>query len=447
MAQIETLDRLKRRLTLSIDLSALESAYQKRLQTEAKRANIRGYRQGKVPAKVLERQSGKQIREQVLAGLVDEAFKSAVEELKLRVAGSVEVAEWPTALGVEGAVDVNVTLEVYPDIDLKDMKKEKIEDPECEITTLEIDEALDTLREQHQDWQVVERASQTGDRLTVDFEGTLADESSPMENGSAKDHVMILGKANMIDGFEQGLEGVSAGDEPVLSLTFPEDYHAKEIAGKAVTFKVIVHKVEEPILLSWEKLATQLNFEKGGVDAMREEVERNLTAQCEQARDSIQKENVLSVLRALNPIDIPAAVLDEEIHHMQQNMIQQWQQQSGQSVDMKEMSLPREPFVKQATIRVQNALLLQKVIEQNSIKPDPAQVDHYLEMITSRYESPEELRTQIRANPEQMAQITTAVLEKQAIVHIMQEASVTAKPYAYKDLLEAQRALQAEQSA
>ena len=285
-------------------------------------------------------------------------FKSAVEELKLRVAGGVEVAEWPTALGVEGSVEVNVMLEVYPDIDLKDMKKEKIEDPECEISTLEIDEALDTLREQHQDWQVVERASQTGDRLTIDFEGTLADESSPMENGSAKDHVMILGKANMIEGFEQGLEGVSAGDKPVLSLAFPDDYHAKEIAGKAVTFNVMVHKVEEPVTLSWEDLATQLNFEKGGVDAMREEVERNLTAQCEQARDGIQKENVLTVLRALNPIDIPTAVLDEEIHHMQQNMMQQWQQQSGQSVDMKEMSLPREPFVKQATIRVQNALFV-----------------------------------------------------------------------------------------
>lgn len=447
MAKIEKLDGLKRRLTLSIDLPALESAYQQRLKTEAKRANIRGYRQGKVPPKVLERQSGKQIREQVLAGLVDEAFKLAVNEMKLRVAGGVEVAEWPTAIGSEGALDIDVMLEVYPDIELKDIKKEKIENPECEITALDIDEALGALREQHQDWQVVTRASKAGDRLTIDFEGTLAGESSPMENGSAKDHVMTLGKANMIAGFEEGLEGVLAGDEPVLSLRFPDDYHAKEIAGKDVTFKVLVHKVEESVSLSWEDLAKQLNFEKGGVDAMREEVERNLTTQCEQARDSVQKENVLTVLRTLNPIDIPSAVLDEEIHHMQQNMMQQWQQQSGQALDMKEMSLPREPFVKQATIRVQNALLLQKVIEKYSLKPDAAQVDHYLEMITSRYESPEELQTQIRANPEQMAQVTTAVLEKQAIAEILKEASVEAKPYAYKDLLEAQRAQQAEQNS
>lgn len=438
--EIEKLDGLQRCLNISIADKDISDAYNKTLQQEASKANIKGFRKGKVPPKVLEQQSGKAIRQHVVAQLVDDAFNSAVKEYKLQVAGTISSTPLPEILQPGEPVDIKVTIEVYPEVDLKDLNNSKVEVPVSEVTEADIESTIENLQAQYGEWNAVERAAEKDDKVTIDFAGTLVGESEAMENGSAEGHVMELGKANMIPGFEDGVIGMQPGETKTLQLKFPEDYHAKEIAGKDVEFAVTLHKVEQQSPLAVEALPEKLSMKDGGIEAVRDEIRKNLSVQLLQNKRALLKAHVLERLRELNPIDIPSALIDAEIKHMQDELYKRMT--GGKGGERPDIDLPRDPFVKEATVRVANGLLLSEAVKKFDIKPDAAAVQKEIEERAQAFQDPQMFINYCTQDKNQMAQMQMLVLENQVIDKLLESASAENKNYTAQELTAALQELQ-----
>jgi trigger factor len=241
---VENVGSLERRLTISVEAAQIDAAVQKELQNLSRRVKIKGFRAGKVPMKVVEQHYGQNVRLQVLQDLMQSSFYEAVTQEKLRPAGSPSFEPLTTEAGK--GFEYKATFEVFPEVTLSDLHNISLEKPVCEISESDVDAMLETIRKQHISWQPAERAAKAEDKVTIDFTGTIDGEK--FEGGSGTDMAVEIGKGRLIAGFEDGLIGLSVGDEKNLNLTFPEQYHKQDLAGKPVQFAVKVKKLEEPVL-------------------------------------------------------------------------------------------------------------------------------------------------------------------------------------------------------
>ncbi len=416
---------LERRITFTVPGEELEQAVEQRLRELGRNVRLPGFRQGRVPPRVLRQRYGKQARAEALEELVRSQFYRAVAEERLRPAGGPVLSEPEET---EGGLTFTATFEVYPEIELQSLEGVEIEKPQVEIGDEDVDRVIERLRQQQAEWQPVERPAQTGDRLTVDYQATVEGES--FEGGEGQDMVVELGAGRMIEGFEAALEGAKPGEVVEMDLTFPENYGREDLAGKPAHFTVTVKKVEQPMLPELdEAFARRYGIEEGGMEALRREVRENMQRELERTIRQRLKEQVMDALLARHDIPVPQALIREESERLARQMQARLGQQGNQ------LQLPLEMFADEAKKRVTLGLILAELVKQNELKADQDKVREALEAIASSYENPAEVIQWYLSQPEELAEVESMVIEDQVVDLLLEQAKVVERPTGFEDVM------------
>ncbi|MBB5322396.1 trigger factor [Marinobacter oulmenensis] len=425
---VETTSNIERRMTIGVPAQEIDQAVQKRLQETARTVRMNGFRPGKVPMSVVKRRFGDSVRQEVVGEAMRDNYIKALQEQDINPAGYPQLE--PKVVEEGKDLEFTATFEVLPDIELGDLSKVTVEKPVTEVTDKDIDKMIDNLRRQQATMKEVKRKSKNKDIVTLDFKGFIDGEE--FEGGSAEEHRLTLGSGQMIPGFEKAIVGGKTGEEFEIEVTFPEDYHNEELAGKPAKFEIKIHKVEEPQL-------PELNaefFEQFGIQAedeetFREEVKKNMERELKQAISNKVKNDVVDGLLETTELDVPAALVDQEIDRLRQDAVQRF----GGQVDFQQ--LPKEIFQEQATRRVKTGLLFQEVVKQNDLQADDEKVEEKIQEIASTYEQPEEVVAHFSNNPDQKAQIESSVLEDAVVDHVLAQAKVKEKKMKYEEAVQA----------
>ncbi|WP_289100938.1 trigger factor [uncultured Marinobacter sp.] len=425
---VETTSNIERRMTIGVPAQEIDQAVQKRLQETARTVRLNGFRPGKVPMSVVKRRFGDSIRQEIVGEVMRDNYIKALQEQDVNPAG------WPRfePKTMEEGKDLEFVaiFEVLPEIELGDLSKVEVEKPVSEVTDKDIDTMIDNLRRQQATMKEVKRKSKNKDVVTIDFKGSIDGEE--FEGGSAEGHRLTLGSGQMIPGFEKGIVGGKAGEELEIDVEFPADYHNEDLAGKPAKFAITIHKVEEPQLPELD----QEFFQRFGIEAedeaaFREEVKKNMERELKQAVSNKVKNDVVEGLLATTELDIPSALVDQEIDRLRQDAVQRF----GGQVDFQQ--LPKEIFEDQAKRRVKTGLLFQEVVKKNDLKADDAKVEEKIQEIASTYEQPDEVIAHFSSNPDQKAQVESSVLEDAVVDHVLAQAKVTEKKMKYEEAVAA----------
>lgn len=417
-------------MTVAVAEDQIEFKIRERLQQIGRTARVDGFRPGKVPAKVIERQFGPRVRNEVLGELLRNSFSEALQSNQLRPAA--EPVFDPVNADPGTGLSYTATFEIYPEITLAPVEQLSLKRPVCEIAAADVDRMLDVLRGQHATWTPVERAAADGDQLTLDFKGRL--DGADFERGSATDFELVLGAGRMIDGFEAGLQGVRAGDTRTLSLKFPDDYGASDLAGKPVEFDVTVKQVAEKSLPALDDaLFAKFGIAEGGLEAFRKEVEDNMGRERERALQRRFVAHVHEQLKLANTVELPKALVQNEAQRM---AAEGRRTLMMRGIDADKMPLPgAEIFETQAQDRVKLGLLMAEIIKTSGVVAQPAKVHATIERMAAGYERPEELVKWYYADPRRLQEIEATVLEEEAVSWIAARAGVSEESISFDDLM------------
>jgi|SRR5690554_39774 len=428
---IETTSGLQRVMTIGVPAVQVEQTVTEELKRIAKGQKINGFRKGKpLPANVAKRMFGKQARLEAVYQQMQQAFFEAIQKEEVKLAG---MPKFEPTVDEEGKdLEFKASFEVYPEITLADFSAIEIEQKTAQVTDKDIETMLETLQKQNANWTDSKDAAADGDRVVIDFEGSI--DGEVFEGGSATDYTLTLGSNSMIPGFETGLVGAKAGEEKSIDVNFPEDYHKEELKGKPAQFKVTVKTVQKPELPEMN----QEFFKIFGVEAdteeeFRAEVRKNMDRELKRAIESITKQQVVDGLIASNPIEVPAALIDQEIDRLRQQAVQQF----GGAEYMDPSRLPAELFHDQAQKRVQIGLLMNAVIESNEIEPSEEKVNELIEDMAVTYENPQEVRDYYANNAQQKSQIEALALEAQVVDKVLATAKVSQAEGTYEEIIQA----------
>jgi len=413
---VDTAEGLQRRLTITVPADAVDSAVKSRLQQLAKTQRINGFRPGKVPVSVIKKRFGTAVRQEVAGDVMQRNFYEAIMQEKITPAG-MPTFEMKTDIDGQD-LEFIAAFEVYPAVEVKGVSDLKIEKPVVEIKDKDLDEMMVTLQKQHADWKEVRRKAKKDDRVVIDFVGTV--EGEEFEGGKAEDFTLELGKNRMIPGFEDNLVGAKKGEEVVADVTFPDDYQAEALKGKAASFVIQVNKVEGQALPKVDdEFAKLFGVDEGGVEALRAEVTKNMQRELDQTLKAQIKENVIAALLEKNSLDLPQALVDQEIEALREQAKQRFEQQ-GQGQNLPE--LPADLFTDNSKRRVSVGLLLGEIIKNEELKPESSRVEGLIESMASAYEDPSEVVEYYQSNEELMQQMNNVALEEQAIDWIVENA-------------------------
>ncbi|WP_057832147.1 trigger factor [Colwellia sp. TT2012] len=426
---VETTQGLERRLTISVPAEKVDVEVKNRLRQMSKTQRINGFRPGKVPASVIQKRFGKSVRQEVAGEIMQRNFVDAIVAEKINPAGRPSFVAKSNEDGK--AFEFEATFEIYPEVELKDLDKITIERPQVEVTDTDLDEMFVTLQKQHQTWKENNRNTKMGDKLTLDFTGRVDGED--FDGGKAEGFELELGAGRMIPGFEKEVTGMKAGDEKTIKVTFPEDYHAENLKGKDAEFDIVVHKTEAPELPEIDEAFAKLfGIEDGGVEALRVEVRKNMTRELTQAVKAKVKTQVLDGLLAGHDVDLPAALVTQEVDVLRQQAMQRFQGK----MDPKNLpQLPAEMFTEQAERRVKIGLLLGEVIKVNELKVDETKVNELITSAASAYEDPKEVVEYYAKNKELMQQMQNVALEEQAVELLVEKANVADKKSSFNEIM------------
>ena len=431
---VENTSALERRMTIGVPAERIETEVNKRLQQTARRAKVPGFRPGKVPMSVIRQRYEASARQEALGDLIQETFYEAVVEQKLNPAGAPAVE--PKVFEKGKDLEYVATFEVFPEFEVKGLDGIEIERQDSSVEDADIDKMLDVLRKQGTRYEVVDRAAATDDQVTIDFVGTQGGEA--FSGGSAEGTKLVLGSGRMIPGFEDGLVGAKAGEERVLDLTFPEDYQNLDLAGKAAQFKVTVKEVAAPELPELnEAFFKQFGVEETTVEGFRAEVRKNMERELRQALKTKVKNQVMDGLLAANQIDVPAALISNEVDRLRVQAVQQF----GGNIQPDQ--LPAELFSEQAKRRVLLGLIIAEMVKQFELKPDDARVRELIEEMAAAYQEPEQVVKWYYQNEQQLNEVRSVVLEEQVVDTVLKQAKVTDKQVSYEDAVKPTEAPQA----
>jgi len=431
---VETTTGLARRLTITVPATSIDAAVKSRLQQLAKTQRINGFRPGKVPVNVIQKRYGQAVRQEIASDVMQRSFYQAITQEKITPAGAPSFELKTDVVGKD--LEFVAAFEIYPEIEVKDVSKIKVEKPVVEISDKDLDNMMDTLRKQHASYKEVKRKAKKDDRMTMDFVGTI--DGVELEGGKAENFVLEMGKDRMIPGFEKPLVGAKTGDEVLVDVTFPEDYHAEKLKGKAAQFKVNVKKVEQLDLPKVDaEFAKLFGIEDGSIEALHAEVRKNMQRELDQTLKARVKEQVINGLVEHNSIDLPSALVDQEINALREQAKQRFAQQQGGNVsNMPE--LPADLFAENAKKRVTIGLLLGEVIKTNAMKVDNAKVDALIESAASAYEDPQEVVEYYKSNKELFQQMQNVALEEQAVEFLLTQAKVKEVKKAFDEIMNKQ---------
>ncbi|NAR19146.1 trigger factor [Acinetobacter haemolyticus] len=435
----EAVSGVARRLNVSVPTSRVNEQFEARLKRTAKTVKINGFRPGKVPLNVVRREYGASIYQEVVNDVIRDTVFEAIQQEKINAVGipNIEKVE-----NKDDALVYEATVEVYPEVEVKAFADLEVERKSSEINDKDVDVMIENLQKQRASWTETKGMAKKDMQVTFDFEGTVDGEK--FEGGAAEDFKLVLGSGRMIPGFEDGIIGMKKGEEKVIDVTFPEDYQAENLAGKAAQFKITVKLVEKQKLpeIDAEFLKIFGLTEEEGLDKLKADVRKNMEREVRNGLRNQVKQAAFDALVAANEIEVPASMVAQEIDRQRQQMIQQFTQQFGaQGAGAFDSSmLPDELFKEQAEKSVKLGVLVSKVLADAKLEVDQARVDAYIDDMASSYEDPTEVVEYFKNDKQQRAQIEAVVLEDQVVDHILAAAKVTDVAISYEDLLKEQQA-------
>jgi trigger factor len=423
--QIEvTTNGLERRLTIAVPAERYDQEIENRLKSLSRKVRVDGFRAGKVPFKVVERRWGGSVRQEVRNELIQSSFYEAISQQKLRPAGAPHFELQSEVPG--SGLRFTATFEVYPEFELQLPLNLKVVKPTAEITETDIDKMVETLRGQRRTWEPVTRTAQQGDRMVLDFSGNLDGEEFP--GNAAKGYTVVLGAGTLIAGFEEKLVGLKAGQDSGFEIEFPNDYQVQSLAGKWVHFNVIIHEVAEAKLPDLdEDFFKSFGIHSGGVPAFREEVKATMRREAEQAIKERVKLQVMDALVATNPIQLPKALIDEEMVRIKEYPAEL---NPGAQLNDIESKVVEE----RARRRVALGLIIAEVVRKNQFKAAPEKVRAAVEAVAATYEHPEEVVKWYYARRDRLGNVEALVLEDQAVEWLLQHGEISEQPTPFAEL-------------
>ncbi len=425
---VETTQGLQRKMTIALPAEDINSAVTERLQSLGKTTRMNGFRPGKVPFNVLKKRFEPQVRSEVLGSLINQSFYDAVQQEKLRPAGQPEIApEDEKDNGADGFSYI-ATFEVYPEFEPVFNDKITVTKPMVSIEDSDVDEMIESLQKQRVDYTAVERAAADDDQIIIDFTGRIDGEE--FEGGKAEKAPLVLGSGAMIEGFEAQLIGLSAGDTKTIQITFPEDYQAEHLAGKAAEFDINVHEVKESFIPELnEELIKSFGIEDGTLESLKADITKNMERELKQRVDNEVKTQIMDGLLELNPIDIPEALVKEEIGRQKEQMMQQMPGDADASF------LGDELFAEQAQRRVRLGLVVGEIVQKSEIKADAAAVRGQVETMASSYQDPQQVIDYYYSNPEMLRNVEGLVLEEAVTAKVLDASTVTEEKRSFQDMM------------
>ena len=425
---IETTSGLERRMTVGVPASEIDSEVAQRLQKAAQTVHIDGFRKGKIPSKVIKQRYGAGVRQEVVGEALSRTFYEAVTKEELRPAGQPDIEPVKNEEGDD--LEYIATFEVYPEIALQDFSQISLSRPVAKVSDEDLTDMVENLRKQRASWDLVERAAADGDQVNLDYKGTQNGEE--FAGGTAESSDLILGSGRMIPGFEEGIAGLSAGDEKTVSLSFPDDYHAEDLRGAAVEFAVKVNEVKEQTLAELnDEFYEQFGVKEGGNEKFLEEIRSNMERELETAIKNKVKSRLMNQLQSLHAVDIPKALLSNEIQALRQQMVGQFG--GAQQMDMS--IFPDELFADEAGKRVSLGLLMAEIVKAAEITVDNDKVKAFIEDRAASYDDPEQVIQYHYSNEELLNSVQSAVMEEQVVEHILDQAVVAEEATDYKGAL------------
>lgn len=422
-------NELERRVDLSIAISDVEKEMEKRLKRMGKNMKMSGFRPGKVPFSIVKQQHGDQARHEVLSEELDRVFGEAVTAQKMRVAGYPRIE--PKVTDSTTHLEFSAIFEVYPEITLGDTSIAEIERPVLAVSDAEIDKTLDILRKQRVSYEDTDRAAAIEDRVVIDFLGKK--DGVPFEGGQAADYPFVLGQGAMLPDFEKAVEGAKTGDTKTFDLAFPDDYHAKDLAGQTVQFEITVKQLQAPKLPDIDaEFAVGMGIADGDVAKMRTEIEANLKREVKRRIESKLKDQVMEALIKTTPISVPTSLVDMEIQRLMQAARQDMEQRG-----MKNKDFPIQPewFADQAKRRVTLGLILAELVKVEKLQATPEQIRAMVEETAQSYEQPEEIIRWYYAQPQRLGEVEGVAIENNVVEWVLGKAKVTDKPAAFDELM------------
>ncbi len=425
---VETTEGLGRRMKVQVPSERVDSEVDSRLRDLRGRVRLDGFRPGKVPMKVVQKRYGAQVRGEVLNEVVQSTYTEALDQEGLRPAGAPEIEPVQTEAGKD--LEYQAEFEVLPGFEVKGIEEIAIERPAVDITDADVDSVLERLRKQQASYSTVERAAAEGDRVTIDFHGTVDGEE--FEGNAGEDVPTEIGSGQMPAEFEQELVGVSAGDEKTIEYTFPERFPDAKVAGKAARFEVKVKQVEEPELPALDdEFAKGLGLENG-LDELRERVSENLQRERDQAVRAQVKQQAMDGLLERNEIELPRVLIDREIDQLREQAKQRMQQYGAEG---EEPDLPASQFEDEARRRVSLGLLVNEIVRANEIELDRERLQQQLQEIAMSYGQPEQVIQAYTQNQQLMENLQVQVMEEQVVDWLAERAQVTDKPMSLDTLM------------
>lgn len=430
---VETLDKLERRITLSLAADALKNEVDARLKKLARTVKADGFRPGKVPMNVVTQRYGYSVQYEVINDQVGEAFAKAAQEAQLRVAGQPRIAE-KDGEPVDGQIQFDATFEVYPDVTLGDLAGAEVERVTAEVNDEAIDRTIEILRKQRRTFaqRPATEGAADGDRVTIDFEGKI--DGVPFEGGKAEGFQFLVGEGQMLEAFEKAVRGMKAGDSKTFPLAFPEDYHGKDVAGKEADFLVTLKKVEQQNLPELtEDFIKTLGLPDGAVESLRADVKRNLDREVKFRVLARNKASVMEALTKLVDFDLPQSLVAAETDRMIEAARADLKARGIPDAD--KAPIPAEMFKPQAERRVRLGLTVAELVKANSLQAKPEQLQSHIQELAQSYEQPAQVVAWYMSDRQRMAEVEAVVIEGNVAEFVLSKAKVVDKSVTFEELM------------
>ncbi|MFO1299824.1 MAG: trigger factor [Burkholderiaceae bacterium] len=430
--QLETTSALERKLAMAVPVAEINRQVVERLRKLSRNVKMPGFRPGKVPMKMIEQSYGPQVHAEVLGDAVSKAFSDAVDEHKLRVAGQPRIESREGA--AEHELGFTATFEVYPEVALGDPATLELERASCQVGEAEVDKTVEILRKQRVTWAAADRAAQDGDRVTIDFVGTL--DGVAFEGGSATEFPFVLGEGRMLPDFEAGVRGAGTGEKKTFPVAFPAEYGSVDLAGKTAQFEVTIRKVEAPQLPQVDDaFARQLGVPDGDLARMRADIRANLEREVGQRVRSRNKAAVMEALTKLAAFELPKALVEAESRALGERAIEDLRQRG---IDPKNMPpIPPDTFREQAERRVRLGLIVAEIVREHGLQAKPDQMRKQIEEFAQAYENPGEVVRHYFSDRNRLAEVEAIVVEQNVVDWALSKARVTDRALPFDELMSA----------
>ena len=429
---VETLEKLERKMTLTLPMGVIQSEIQTRLKRLARTVKMDGFRPGKVPLNVVAQRYGYSVHHEVMNDKVGEAFSSAANQARLRVAGQPRITEKEGS--PDGELAFDAVFEVFPEVKLGDLSSAEVEKLSAEVTPAAIEKTLDILRKQRRTFaqRAHDAAAEVSDRATVDFEGKIDGET--FAGGKAEDFQFILGDGQMLKEFEQATQGMKAGESKTFQLAFPADYHGKDVAGKTADFMVSLKKLEAAHLPEVnEALAKSLGIAEASVEGLRADVRKNLEREVKFRLLSRNKQAALDALASKAELDLPNSSVQSELERMIEGARADLKQRGVKDAD--KAPIPEDVFRPQAERRVRLGLVVAELVRANSLHARPEQIKAHIDELAASYEKPSEVVRWYYGDNKRMAEVEAIVIENNVTEFILSKARISDRVIDFDDLM------------